>query len=413
MNASRFSRPLVALGSLVALSVLFTGTEARANRYGQSSHAPLPLLGTDGGPILSTAKIVPIYYSADPLASDIAAYFAKLSTSAYVGRTVAQYGVTSLSVAPAIAISDAPPASIIDTDIASWLLAEIAAGALPAPDSTTAYQVVYPATTVVNQGGLYGYTYQSCQEYVFDATDSTGSDIPFGVVPLCEGFSAELTDIQSDTFQSTANIANVVTNADVIDAPAYQDPSWSGSAWGTYGGLSLGTMCGISPSESSTTPTDLGYLAARIWSNAGAAKGSDPCPTYDSVRGRVPYFNAAPDIEGGTVLPSIGVAKGLILPLSGGSVTIPVRLFADGEMGAWNLSATERTDLDGQSAAHLSFKFDQDRGRAGDVRYLTITRAAEEDGGLAYPGEAIPLVFEIDSNTHGTTHAWFAIVGNE
>ena len=255
MTASRFSRPLVALGSLVGLSLLFAGTDARANRYGDSLHAPLPILGTEGGPILSTAKIVPVYYSADPLASDLAAYFAKLATSRYLEKTVAQYGVTSLSIAPAIAVSDAPPTSIIDTDIASWLLAEIASGALPLPDSTTAYQVVYPATTVVNQGGLYGYTYQSCQEYVFDATDSTGTDIPFGVVPLCEGFVAGLTDIQSVTFESTANIANVVTNADVIDAPAYQDPLVErfrvGHLWRD---LSLGSMCGISSPESSTTP---------------------------------------------------------------------------------------------------------------------------------------------------------------
>ena len=94
-------------------------------------------------------------------------------------------------------------------------------------------------------------------------------------------------------------------------------------------------------------------------------------------------------------------------------MTIPVRLFSDRPMGEWTLSAAERTDLDGQASAMLSFSFDRAKGGDGDVRYLTITRAPIADGGIAYPSEAVPLVFAITSSSGATSHQWIAIVGNE
>src|SRR6202034_4054686 len=124
--------------------------------------------------------------------------------------------------------------------------------------------------------------------------------------------------------------------------------------------------------------------AARVWSNPAAAGGHDPCPDYAGGRGREAYFNAAPDIFGGTSVFAGFVVKGIILPPTGGSITIPVRLFSDGSMGDWTLSAAERLDLDGEPAPVLSFSFDDARGGNGDVRRLTITRAPGPDGGASF-----------------------------
>ena len=70
--------------------------------------------------------------------------------------------MTSVAVAAPVVLSDAPPASILDIDIAAWLAAEIESGELPAADTNTMYQVHYPATTQVSLGGLYGESVPTC-----------------------------------------------------------------------------------------------------------------------------------------------------------------------------------------------------------------------------------------------------------
>ena len=97
----------------------------------------------------------------------------------------------------------------------------------------------------------------------------------------------------------------------------------------------------------------------------------------------------------------------MIIP-AGGQVTIPLRLFSDAPVGEWNLSAVERTDLEPDPSNVLSFSFDRDHGRSGNVRMLTISRAATADGSLAQN-----LAFDIVSTNGDATHEWLVVVGNE
>jgi hypothetical protein len=399
------------LGAIVAMVALSPVLTERAALAFEARHAPLPLIGSEGGPVLATPRIVPVYYSADPLAADLGAFYAKLATSQYLAHALAGYGAASPVIAAPVVVSDAPPVSTLDTDIAAWLSAEIEAGVLPAEDGNTAYEVHFPATTQVNAGGLYGESYPTCYSFEFEAYLSSGTAVPFGVIPLCAGTLPSLTDLETATVFATSAIADQVTNPYVNDSPAYNEPSWSGSGWATLIGIQPGDLCFNTQDEWNTTPADLGYLAARIWSNAAAASGNNPCPDYSGTRET--YFNAAPDIEGGTVLRPLDIVKGIILPVGGGSVTIPVRLFSDGPMHAWSLSAAERNDLDGQPSSVLSFSFDRAEGASGDVRNLTITRAPIADGGIAYPSETVPLAFAITSTSGTLSHQWIVAVSNE
>ena len=43
----------------------------------KAAHAPLPILGSEGGPVLTTPRVVPVYYSADPLAGDLGAFYGR------------------------------------------------------------------------------------------------------------------------------------------------------------------------------------------------------------------------------------------------------------------------------------------------------------------------------------------------
>ena len=392
------------IAGFALLAPLSSGTVS-AQTFGFGEHAPLPRMETQGGAVLSQARIVPIYYSADPVASGLSGYFAALGTSGYLQRGLGQYGVQSVTVANAVALPDAPPPSVLDTDIASWLVSEIAAGAFPAEDGNTAYQIVYPVATQVNEGGLYGYSYQTCYPFTFETYSATGTPIPFSVVPQC-GFPAfaGLTGIDWATTASSASLANVATAPFTNEQPAYVSPSWYGSGWAEFTNYGVGQLCLALSSEATSVPEDLGFRVVNIWSNRAARDSHNPC-TDTSAPPSV-YFNAAPDIVGGTVPYAYAVAKGLIIPASGGSVTIPVRLFSDGPTEEWTLSATERLDLDYQPAAVLTFSFDKATGRSGDVRQLTITRAATD-----YPGSA--LAFEITSTLNGVSHGWEVLVGND
>ena len=341
MNRLKLARPLGALAVVGALSAVLSGGEAQAQRFGRFEHAPLPIVGTEGGPVLTSANIVPVYYAEDPLASDLAAYFAKLRRSSYLPLAVAQYGVSSLTVAAPIVIAGTPPGAMLDTDIATWITSEITAGALPPPDATTAYQIVYPSSTQVSQGGLYNFSSQTCSAFHFEAYDSSGNPIPFGVVPLCEGSVPGMTDLELDTLASAGNIANVVTNPDNLDSAAYGDPSWSGSAWGTLAGYELGLLCSILPGDGTTMPRDLGYLGPARLVERGRGEGGEPvphvlvlAPRSRAVLQRRPYHRRGDG--GGRGRRREG---GSIVPATGGSITIPVHLFSDRAMGEWSLSA--------------------------------------------------------------------------
>jgi hypothetical protein len=234
--------------------------------------------------------------------------------------------------------------------------------------------------------------------------------VPFSVVPLCEGETNGLSDLDAVTTASATGIADAITQPFTNESPAYVSTSWDGSGWAFWEGngyaYGVALLCQATLDQASITPASVGFRLPRIWSNRGAKGDGDPCP--DVFASRQIYFNAAPEIVGGA-MPTDGVAtKGLILPASGGTATIPVHLYSDGPTGEWTLSAAERTDLDFQSSPVLSFSFDRARGRSGDVRHLTISRAAPGDDGPA-PG----LAFEIVSTLGDVKHEWIVAVGND
>ncbi len=349
---------LFALTAFAAMSALSTSGLAA---WTEAPHAPLPIIGTLGGPVLATARVVPLYYAADPLAADLASYYAKLAKSTYLAKALAGYGVKSVTIAPAIALADPPPLSALDVDIAASIAAEIDAGTIPASDVNTMYQIIYPSTTQVLSGGLYGEAIPTCDPLSFEGYLASGTAVPIGIVPVCQGELPGETDIQTDTIASAGNIANVLTDPLSIDDPAYADPSWNGSGWEAVVGNMVGFLCQDPEGEWTTTPADLGFTVPEIWSNAAAAAGSNPCRSYSDRS--APYFNAAPEIQGGIAAYPGEIMKGILVPATGGSVTVPVRLFSDGPTRAWSLSAKERTDLDNQSPPPLPFRSIARRGR--------------------------------------------------
>ncbi len=409
------ARPL--LVAAVGLLALSTGGErvALGNGPPGSAGIPLPQIESDGGPVLATPVVVPVLFSSDPLVGPLTDYFAKLGASGYLGSALGEYGVTGVTVAPPVILTDPAPAGIGDEDMDYWLGSLIDAGTLPPADGNTMLHVVFPSSTQVFTGEWVGLFTPTCTPGISTAITAEFNFAAFSYVPRCEGSTFGLSDLDYVTARGTAAMADAIVSPYwLLGEAAYSDASWHGSGWASlmanpaYGTVGVGEMCLATAHEATATPSAIGYLVPRIWSDEAAAAGHAPCA--DPTAEPQPYFNAAPDIAGGTFFLAAGyatIAKGVILP-AGGQVTLPLRLFSDAPAGEWHLSAVERTDLAPDPSNILSFSFDNDRGRSGNVRMLTISRAATADGSLAQN-----LAFDIVSTNGDATHEWLVVVGNE
>jgi hypothetical protein len=380
-----------------------SGTPPLPTPCGEARHAPMPQILSHGAPILSAPRVVPIFFPSDPGAPQVEAFLAKLGASTYFADVTREYGVGALTVAPAITASDPAPAQAVDTDISTWLASRVHDPSFPAPDANTLYALFYPATTTLLETNYLGATYPACGNGgAFNGvlTGPSGGLTPYVVVARCPDVPGGLSGIDQLT---TATTAGFVSGATDPGFQGFSDPDFEASGWASVVGYEFSSMC-IGQPDAYARPADLGYLVPRVWSNASAAAGRDPCaPAVAHAR----YFNAAPALGATESFPDF-FTKGVTIE-PGGKVTIPLRLFSDLRGDAWTLSAVENfipsQPLDPYNV--LSFSFDNATGNNGDERHLTVSRAATPDGSVA-PFLAFAIV-----STHGTeSHLWIVAVGH-
>ncbi|HVY48713.1 MAG TPA: hypothetical protein VHB21_22650, partial [Minicystis sp.] len=354
-------------------------------------HAAPMTAASLGGPLMPAQRLVPVYFDGDDAAftARIDAFLSALVTSRYYADAAGAYGIGAPSLAPA-AHGGAAPASIDDADVASWVASNIASGALPPRTDETVYVLFYPAATTVT---LWGMT--SCVGfggYHLSADLGDGTRAVYAVVPRCADDSGA-PSLDELTVSTTHELFEAAT--DPFDAnPAYTVTDNAHSYWGSILGAEVGDLCDLSPDGAATFP-DLPYRVQRIYSNASALAGHDPCvPIPD---GQV-YFNASPDPQD-----DLGGEEGLLVPV-GGSATIAVDLFSDGPIDAWQVKAFDVRELMGQPP-HLAFAFDRDTGENGDHLELTITTTDTA------PGEVETYV--LYSVKDGRANPWVGVVETE
>jgi hypothetical protein len=389
-------------------AITATANPAPAHAFSPAPHAPAPLIENPGaGPVSAAAQVVPILFAADPHLADLTAFYQKLGVSSYLPASLSEYGVGRPTISAPVIRTDPPPATIDDLTASNWILDQIASGALPPEGGNTIYALAFPSSTQVSSGQVtLTLPGPLCGGTNGTTTEADGTPVPFTLSALCAASVTRsgLSEAAYDLSIQASALAAALTDPDSFLNFGYYSFSWSGSAWAPFA-FSVSQMCGTLRNESATwTPSDLGYPVPRLWSDTAARGSHDPCAVPTDVP--APYFNAAPDV-GGIWTNQYSILKGVYLP-PGGEVTIPVRLFSDRPTAPWMLGAVERTDLIPDPGNVLSFSFDEMTGRNGDVRRLTIRRAAS---GSANPTDGI--LFEITSQQGTTTHEWFVMVGSE
>ncbi len=325
----------------------------------------MPEVLSSGGRVLRNPRVIPITFAGDYNRDDVEDFVASFGCTAYWRAISREYGVGDAVGGTPIHVADPAPDAMSDRQIELWLKKNIEAKTpgweLPGPD--TLYAVYYPASTSVTLGR----SSESCVDFggfhkSFTLTD--GTRVAYAVNMDCEGSSDEVTAVSSHEFIEAA------TDPFPDSAPAYQFPDPDHFAYALQGGGEVGDMCVREEAGGQFFPSDYPFMVQRSWSNAASRTMHDPCvPAIGDV-----YFNTIPSMPDRIPIGFFSIAEtaGVKIAL-GSSSTIKVRLFADGPLDAWTVSAKDVT----RDGVHLAFSFDKTSGVSGDEVSLTITRKSE------------------------------------
>ncbi len=350
-----------------------------------------------GGPVLTKPVVVPIFFANDADRPQVESFLGALASSSYWARATSEYGVGPLSVAPSVVVGDAPPASVTWSEIEAWLAARLDGThpEMPPVAIDHVYTIFYPPqTTVLDGEGNAGCA--SISGFHGEARAKDGASIVYVALPRCEGQGA-LSGLDALTSPLSHELVEASTNPLMRTRPAYAAVDAAHMVWNL---MPLGEVADMCSYDLRSYQRLVGpYVVQRVWSNASAAAGHDPCvPVLDEA-----YFVAVPVLEQTLPLAYQGqevATRGVAVPI-GASETLDVRLSSDLAVGDWSVSAAEASP---SSQAQLAFAWDRTSGNDGDVLHLTITRLAD--------GPDLGTEIAIYAERESLANAWYAFVGN-
>jgi hypothetical protein len=414
-DLSRNTRRLVTCLQLAALVGLGCGSSSSGN---EQQHPVLPQVPNAGGAMLVAPDVVSVAFAGDPMAADLEAFGATLTTSSWWSAVTggdcqangsACIGAGSgafvqLSTEPADHYTDSSEGG--PSSLQTWLQAAIAGGQIPAPApgavSSTVYVIYLPQTSSVSVDGDGSCVAGGFGGYHSWLTVGAGQ-VAYAVVIECAVTPPPLPTVAPTTVlqQTTLGASHEVLEAatDPVPATGYALDGTNTSNWGwidVTGGGELADMCldlfGLNQDHTS----DGADTTQRIWSNARAAAGMNPCVPVPA--GEL-YFNAAPR------------QQFFVLPV-GGSATFEVDAFAFQPMSDWMLTAQDWSD---STSSYLSFSIagamNTPAGptvsvHAGSTVQVTVTLT--KDPGDLPTGEADGAIVSISGSADSPTgaHLW-------
>ena len=337
-------------------------------------HPSMPQVKPAGRPplVIANPTIQVVYFAGETAQATYDPVLADYAASAVFSSELAEYGVRSATLAPALTLATSAPGTVPETAVDSFVKSELDGthAEIGAVDSATLatkeFILIYPASSMVTVGGVDLCT-SGATGYHRDVVLGSGARAQVGVVPTCDTGAGVI---------AGATYAMVAIATDPL--VGLQPQGWAGFGGtlaqpASFGG-ELDTVCADAPA------TIDGYDVAKIWSNAAAAAYHDPCAPADPS----PYFIAVP-------LATDPVGTGLGVSVAAGSfTTIALDLISDGPTSApWRLGATAVGDLT------ATFSFDLPTGQNGDVLHMIVGAQAATSG-----------VVDITSTLGGVTHTW-------
>jgi|HubBroStandDraft_6_1064221.scaffolds.fasta_scaffold137346_2 hypothetical protein len=414
------------------LAAAFAACLSACGSSQDADHTELPQLAYAGGELLVSPQVVTVTFANDTLTSQLQAFGASVTSSAWwnevrPGYCASDGGVCVGDGPPgmSVVLTTSPMASYTDSgqggtsSLQTWLASEFASGTLPSPGahSNRVYVIYFPVgdgATPITTVTLDGTT--SCMEGGFDGYHNfmavDGQQIPYAVVMECPPLLPPLPTIPTiDLLQNTT----ITTSHEVFESSSDPIPptgfalplsnlsDLNNLGWNDIVGVEGADLCvdpfGLEQDET----TDGVYTVQRIWSNARAAQGIDPCVPAPANEA---YFNAAPRSSSFFIL---GV---------GASVTFEVDAWSSGPIGDWTLFAQ---DWSASMSSFLSFSIagGEDISEAGpqiqvhNGSRIEVTMTLLADPGSLFSGEADGSIVSFSGDPANPTaaHYWpFAVM---
>lgn len=355
-----------------------------------AAHPPLPqLVNGMHGRVLTAPKVYLIFYPSYAPEPNLQAFTQAMTTASYWPMATSEYGIGNLAYGGTIDLTDAPPQTIAQADIHTWMGTQIKNGAFGAPDPQAIYTIVYPQATTITQPNpvspILG-TVNSCVAFggyhdnVSVMTGDAGTtSFAYAVIPTC-GALDTLTATLSHEWVEAATDPEVTAAGTftLVGGPnsAFFGPDADHLIWSLLGGGEAADLCVPEGPRIYIKPPDLGRTVQRSWSNVSAQASHDPC--VPSTMGA--FFDSAPvlteTVSFESTLTGKVTTKGVTIP-QGTSRTIEVDLFSDGDTGGpWTVTADDVLSAYYGSYGlkpTMSFAWDRTSGQNGEKLHLTIT----------------------------------------
>jgi hypothetical protein len=349
-----------------------------------------------GGPVLTTPKVVPVFFANDPLQGRFETFLGQLASSTFWSATTLEYGVGALTVLPSVVAADPAPSEINDDQLSAWLASQADGthAGWPKADETTVFAVLYPSTTKVTVHGK-----SSCA--AFDGYHKAGiaaggGNLLYAVLTRC--VSTDAAALDEITVSASHELVEAATDPLYYTAPAFNGTDMDDYVWTVATVGEVSDLCTFEPQPNAHMGQ---FLVARSWSNAAATAGHAPCVPADPS----PYFNAAailPDtvnlIVNSTPIGTRGVHVAV-----GDMRVVEVVLHSDGATTPWRVEASDSSSLFG-GPKELELSWDTQLGNNGDVLHLTIKALR--------PGPFGGSVLLLKSMQGSQGHIWLGFVGN-
>ena len=296
-----------------------TGVDApaEAGPFVTAPHPAWPNLPANGSVVMNNMKLVIVASTGDTYLNDYFSYGDTLIGSTWWQSFAPEYGLGT----PTAAVHVTGPAITADPDTAamrSYIASAIAGTPAAAADGNTLYMLYLPpGIDILNDSA--GKPNTNCVYYGGYHTTYDQAGDAFGVVQHCPTQGTGLNDLQWPEIASSHEIAEAATDpqpgqgftlvSQVDYSAPWLQPPWAIAIYGEVGDMCAGTQ--------------LIKAYQRIWSNAAAAKGLDPCvPAYAQYA----YVNAS-------------APKGWYTTTAGKSVQIPVTGWSDRATQDWIIQA--------------------------------------------------------------------------
>jgi hypothetical protein len=357
----------------------------------EAPHPSPPVVMNAGGTVLATPKVVPVFFANDTAAqTDIEAFLTALAPSSYWAAVSMEYGVGALTIAPTVIATETPPTT--DTALQALITSHAGGtGGWPASDANTIYAVFLPDGVTLTMGGG-----TSCKDFG-GYHDETSAHVVYALMPRCT--SMTFPGLQDVTIATSHELLEASTDPHPQSAPAFVSIDDDDAIWSLTPGAELGDMCEFA--RAAYQPLVGTYMVQRMWSNASAAAGHDPCVPVMPT----PYVNAATNLQDITITAAGQslTTRGVTVPV-GMSKTVEVDLYSDAEAADWTVTAVDVASQIRMRPAELQLSLDKTTGHNGDKLQLTITRLK---AGSTFGLSELAITSKVNNVTVGL---WWALV---